>query len=140
LRDRAVGFVRRPLGLDCRKSIYSRGPPRTCHFGDSTFDQVVAQLVVHFMADPDTGIGEMARVTRSDGIVSACVWDHAGGLGPLSTFWQAVHDLDPAARGESDLPGARDRHLVELFTRAGLHDVEQTTLTVQAALSDFDQW
>ena len=46
------------------------------------FDVALAQLVVHFMADPLAGLTEMARVTRGDGVVAACVWDHAGGQGP----------------------------------------------------------
>ena len=29
-------------------------------------------------------------------LVAACVWDHGGGTGPLSPFWDAVHALDPA--------------------------------------------
>ena len=31
----------------------------------------LAQLVVHFMTDPVAGLREMARVTRSGGIVAA---------------------------------------------------------------------
>ncbi len=72
--------------------------------------------------------------------MSACVWDHAGGLGPLAAFWRAVHDLDPTAHDESDLPGARDGHLVELFQSVGLHRVAQTTLTVSASFADADAW
>lgn len=109
-------------------------------YPDDTFDLAVAQLVVHFMAAPEAGIAEMARVTRPGGTVAACVWDHAGGLGPVSAFWQAVRDLDPNARDESDLAGAREGHLVELFRRAGLDRVEQTTLTVRATFADFDAW
>jgi ubiquinone/menaquinone biosynthesis C-methylase UbiE len=52
-------------------------------FPDRTFDAVIAQLVVHFMPDPVAGLAEMARVTRPQGVVAACVWDHAGGRGPL---------------------------------------------------------
>ena len=33
-------------------------------FGDDAFDAALAQLVVHFMADPVAGLREMARVTR----------------------------------------------------------------------------
>ena len=40
---------------------------------------------------------EMRRVTRPGGIVAACVWDHAGGRGPLSPFWRAA--LEPRSRG-----------------------------------------
>src|SRR5437879_5864802 len=52
-------------------------------FEDETFDAALAQLVVHFMADPVRGLAEMARVTRSGGLVAACVWDHAGGQTPI---------------------------------------------------------
>ena len=52
------------------------------------FDAALAQLVVHFMADPFAGLREMARVTREDGVVAACVWDHAGEQGPLGAFWR----------------------------------------------------
>jgi SAM-dependent methyltransferase len=48
-------------------------------FADGEFDAALAQLVVHFMDDPARGLAEMARVTREDGVVAACVWDHAGG-------------------------------------------------------------
>jgi ubiquinone/menaquinone biosynthesis C-methylase UbiE len=66
-------------------------------FADQTFDVALAQLVVHFMADPVAGLGEMGRVTRQHGVVAACVWDHAGGQGPLSVFWESLHELDPDA-------------------------------------------
>ena len=88
-------------------------------FDDGTFDATLAQLVVHFMAQPVTGLREMARVTRRDGVVAACVWDHAGGGGPLSVFWEAVHELDADAADESQLPGAREGHLGQLFREAG---------------------
>ena len=51
-------------------------------FDDDMFDASLAQLVVHFMADPVAGLREMARVSRHGGAVAACVWDHAGGSGP----------------------------------------------------------
>ena len=57
-------------------------------FPDDSFDAALAQLVVHFMADPVAGLREMSRVTRSGGVVAACVWDHEGGKGPLGLFWE----------------------------------------------------
>ena len=59
-------------------------------FADDEFDAALAQLVVHFMADPVDGLREMARVTRPGGVVAACVWDHGGGCGPLALFWSAA--------------------------------------------------
>lgn len=109
-------------------------------FADASFDATIAQLVVHFMTDPVAGLREMARVTRPGGIVTASVWDAAGGAGPLDPFWRAVGELDPDAPGERELPGARAGHLAELATEAGLHVVVQDRITVRASYEGFDEW
>jgi hypothetical protein len=64
------------------------------------------------MAHPVVRLGEMARGTRKHGVVAACVWDHAGGQGPLSLFWEAARELDPGVEDESQLAGARLRGMV----------------------------
>lgn len=122
-------------GVDVRSGVAERLP-----FLADSFDLALAQLVVHFMTDPVAGLAEMARVTRPGGTVAACVWDHAGDTGPLATFWQVVHDLDPDARGESDLAGAREGHLAELGAAAGLAHVESSTLTVSVGFATFADW
>jgi len=109
-------------------------------FPDDSFDLALAQLVVHFMTDPVAGLAEMARVTQPGGLVAACVWDHAGGGGPLSTFWRAVHDVDPGAHDEAGLAGAREGHLAELFEAAGLEHIEPTSLTVRVRFATFTDW
>jgi ubiquinone/menaquinone biosynthesis C-methylase UbiE len=109
-------------------------------FDDDAFDAALAQLVVHFMADPVAGLAEMARVTRPGGVVAASVWDHAGGLGPLGAFWSVARDLDPTVRDESGLAGAREGHLAELFKTADLRDIESTTLVADLEHSTFDAW
>jgi SAM-dependent methyltransferase len=109
-------------------------------FEDRAFDAALAQLVVHFMADPVAGIREMARVTHTDGVVAACVWDHTGDRGPLSLFWHATRELDPDVVGESQLAGAREGHLGELFRSAGLHEVEESALTVGVEHPSFEEW
>ncbi len=72
--------------------------------------------------------------------VAACVWDHAGGHGPLGLFWQAARELDPAVHDESRLAGAREGHLAELFASAGLRDVESATLVADREHETFDEW
>jgi SAM-dependent methyltransferase len=109
-------------------------------FDDGGFDVALAQLVVHFMSDPVAGLAEMRRVTRDGGIVAACVWDHAGGNAPLSPFWRAVAELDPGARDESDLPGAREGHLAALFESAGFDEVEDDALWVRVEHASFEEW
>ena len=129
----AVG--KRYPGIDARLASAEELP-----FDDGWFDASLAQLVVHFMSDPVRGLGEMARVTRPGGVVAACVWDHAGGSGPLSMFWRAARDLDPTVDDESELAGVREGHLAELFAEAGLGDVESAILPVSLGHPSFDDW
>ena len=92
------------------------------------------------MTDPVRGLGEMGRVTRKDGVVAACVWDHAGGQGPLKVFWDAARSLDPDVDDESWRAGTREGHLAQLFQEAGLRQVEQSVLEVGVDHSSFEEW
>jgi SAM-dependent methyltransferase len=125
----------RHSGVEVRRAAAEKLP-----FGDQAFDAALAQLVVHFMADPVAGLREMARVTRKHGVVAACVWDHAGGRGPLSPFWEAAHELDPDVDDESQLAGAREGHLSELFEAAGLRDIKEKALSVDVEHPSFEEW
>jgi SAM-dependent methyltransferase len=118
----------------------SQAPAEDLPFGDGEFDVALAQLVVHFMQDPVAGLREMARVTKPGGVVAACVWDHAGERTPLAVFWTAARDLDPGARDESGLAGAREGHLGELMREAGLTEIEETLLEVPFGPATFDEW
>jgi SAM-dependent methyltransferase len=109
-------------------------------FDDERFDAALAQLVVHFMSDPVAGLTEMKRVTGTDGIVAACVWDFGGGRAPLSTFWEAAHELDATVVDESRLAGAREGHLGDLFEQAGLREIETTALAISLEHQTFDDW
>ncbi len=131
----AAAAAQRLPGVDVRRSAAERLP-----FPDGVFDVTMAQLVVHFMADPVAGLREMGRVTRPGGVVAACVWDHAGGRAPVTAFWRAVRELDPAAGDESDLAGAREGDLARLCAQAGLGKVQAGTLAVRARYATFDEW
>jgi SAM-dependent methyltransferase len=137
--DPSASFVaaaaQRFPGVDVRLGSAEHLP-----YPDDGFDAALAQLVVHFMSDPVAGLAEMARVVRPGGTVAACVWDHAGGGGPLTVFWQAVRDLDPTATDESALAGAREGHLAELCASAGLRDVESRSLTVTVGFPSATAW
>jgi SAM-dependent methyltransferase len=117
-----------------------RGTAEQLPFGDREFDAALAQLVVHFMADPVGGLREMARVTREDGVVAACVWDYGGGGSPIALCWKAARELDPDVEDESRLAGAREGHLTDLFQAAGLRDVQETALSVDVEHPSFEDW
>ncbi len=125
----------RHTGVDVRRASAEALP-----YADRAFDAALAQLVVHFMTDPVAGLREMGRVTRREGAVAACVWDHAGERTPVSTFWRAARDLGLGTQDESALAGAREGHLVELFKGSGLRHVEDTVLVARVKYSSFDEW
>jgi SAM-dependent methyltransferase len=130
----AAARVRQP-GVSVQHAAAEKLP-----FGDQLFDASLAQLVVHFMTDPLVGLREMARVTNRNGVVAACVWDHGGGQGPLSVFWNAARELDADVADESWLAGARQGHLAELFEAAGVHEIEESTLSVDVEHRSFEAW
>jgi SAM-dependent methyltransferase len=122
-------------GVDVREATAERLP-----FEDGTFDAAIAQLVVHFMADPVAGLVEMRRVTRRGGVVAASVWDYAGNRGPLGVFWEAAREIRPEVRDESHLAGTREGHLAELFEAAGLRHVSRSVLHATIEHPTFDAW
>jgi len=107
-------------------------------YDTAVFDAALAQLVVHFMADPVAATKQMARVTRRGGVVAACVWD--GPSGALAPFWDAVHVIDPDAEDEALLSGAHRGHLTEIFEAAGLQAVAEDSIAVDVVHPTFEEW
>ncbi|HKG56887.1 MAG TPA: class I SAM-dependent methyltransferase [Candidatus Limnocylindrales bacterium] len=131
-----VAAVReRNPGVDVRRANAEALP-----FGDDVFDAALAQLVVHLMRDPVAGLREMARVSRSGGVVAASVWDYGTRQSALEPFWRAVREADPDVDDESRMAGAREGHLAELFAAAGLRHIESATFEVSRRFETFDEW
>jgi hypothetical protein len=82
----------------------------------------------------------MIRTVKPGGVVGANVWDHGGGKGPLSPFWEAARSLDPDAPDESHMTGVHEGQLATLFEQAGLVDITSTVLTVTLHCESFDDW
>jgi SAM-dependent methyltransferase len=109
-------------------------------FENARFDAALAQLVVHFMADPRGGVAEMARVTRPGGVIAACVWDFERGRAPLSAFWEAAQAVDAGSPGEGGRAGVRSGQLASLLRAAGLAGIEEDEIAVTVDLESFDAW
>jgi SAM-dependent methyltransferase len=130
----------RQPGVDVRVAAAERMP-----FTDGLFDAALAQLVVNFMSDAEAGVREMARVTRSGGIVASCVWDYAGEMTLLRAFWDAVGTVVPERGATSDegvvMRWCAEGELAELWQTAGLRDVRLGPLLVRASYAGFeDLW
>ena len=80
----------------------------------------------------------MARVTKPEGVVAACVWDFRGGLTFLRVFADTAAVLDPGGDG---VPGQavlgplyRPGRTRGSVGAAGLREVEQAALTIRWSL------
>ncbi|WP_324653308.1 class I SAM-dependent methyltransferase [Georgenia sp. H159] len=109
-------------------------------FASGSVDVALAQLVLHFVSDPPTAVGEMVRTVTPGGRVAACVWDFAGGMEMLRGFWDAARTLDASAPDELRVMRfGRAGELAELLSSGGLRDVVEEPLTVHASYTDFDE-
>jgi SAM-dependent methyltransferase len=109
-------------------------------FDDGVFDVALAQLVLHFVTDPPQAATELRRVVRPGGIVGACVWDFAGGMQMLRTFWDAALDVRPDAPDEArTMRFGRQGEIAELFDGAGFDDIREATLDVSSRYASFDE-
>jgi SAM-dependent methyltransferase len=119
------------------------GDAQALPFADASFDRTMALLVLNFVPDHVKAVGEMRRVTRPGGVVSACVWDYDSGMQMLRFFWDEVVALDPAMapKDERHMKLCREGQLGELWRRAGLADVREQSLTIEQAFASFhDYW
>jgi SAM-dependent methyltransferase len=122
---------------------FEAGDAQSLQYGDAAFDHTMALLVMNFIPDHDKAIGEMRRVTRPGGVVSACVWDYDAGMESLRFFWDEAVALEPAAaaRDERNMKLSREGQLGALWRKAGLTDVREKALVIDQAFSSFgDYW
>jgi SAM-dependent methyltransferase len=106
-------------------------------------DAVVAGLVLNFVPDPVAALADMRRVVRPDGTVAAYVWDYAGEMQLMISFWAAAVSVDPAAEAIAEgqrFPIARREALVAAVSAAGLRDAEVTGITIPTVFRDFDDY
>ncbi len=119
------------------------GDAQALQHNDASFDQTVSLLVMNFVPDHEKATGEMRRVTRPAGAVSACVWDYNAGMEMLRFFWDEVVALDPAMepKDERHMKRSREGQLGALWRRAGLTDVQERSLTIEQRYASFgDYW
>lgn len=106
-------------------------------------DVVVSGLMLNFVPDADAATAAMVAAAPT-GTVAAYVWDYAGRMQLLRTFWDvacsldaAAIDLDEAQRFAICEPSA----LAALWERSGLSEVRTASIEVTTEFADFeDLW
>lgn len=125
------------------RARFEPGDARQLPVETSTYDAVVSGLVLNFIPSISAGLSEMVRVTKPEGTVAAYVWDYAGKMELMRYFWDAAVTLKPEDRERDEgqrFPLCQPEPLSNVFTGAGLHDVEVRSLDVPTPFQDFDDY
>jgi SAM-dependent methyltransferase len=142
--DPSAGFIAyAQKNAKSARSRFEVGDGQALNFKDASFDHTLALLVMNFIPDHDKAIAEMRRVTRAQGVVSACVWDYDAGMQMLRFFWDEAVALDPAIepKDERHMKLSRQGQLGDLWRKAGLINVKEAPLVIDQAYSSFnDYW
>jgi ubiquinone/menaquinone biosynthesis C-methylase UbiE len=119
---------------------FQLGDAMALPYGDDTFDVAVMPLVIFFVPDPATGAGEMARVVRGGGLVTAYAWDMEGGGFPYELVHAAMRELGVAPLAAPNPAASQLDTMRELWTGAGLIDIETREITVRRSYADFEDY
>jgi SAM-dependent methyltransferase len=123
-----------------RIAQFRQGDAMALPFPDSAFDAAVMPLVIFFVPKPARGVAEMARVVCSGGLVAAYAWDMVGGGFPYEALWAEMRAMGAAVPMPPSPDASSIDEMRNLWTDAGLADVETRELTVQRTFADFDDY
>ena len=130
-------------GADNDRVHVEAGDAQAIDAQDGAFDAVVSGLVLNFVPRPHRGLAEMARVTRHGGVVGLYVWDYAGEMQYMRSFWDAAVALDPAALELDEgrrFPMCRPETLEHMARHAGLREVASRAIDVPTRFASFDDY
>ena len=124
---------------------FEQGDAAALPYGDGAFDAALSLLVLNFVPEAEQATAEMARVTKPEGVVAACVWDFRGGLTFLRVFADTAAALDPGGDAfrarQFAAPFTGPGELAAAWAQLGLREVEQAALTIRMEFASFaDYW
>lgn len=124
------------------RAAFQVGDAQKLEFPGASFDSCLSLLVFNFIPDRHKALGEVRRVTKPGGLISAAVWDYGDGMKMLRFFGDAVMKIDPAAKlDESRMSLARAGELAEFWKQGGLTEVEEAPLDFVMRFESFaDYW
>jgi ubiquinone/menaquinone biosynthesis C-methylase UbiE len=126
--------------LDASVAKFTQADATSLPFSSGSFDAAIMALVIFFVPDPPKGVSEMARVVRPGGTVAAYAWDMVGGGFPLEPVLAEMRAANLPTLRPPRFEVSRIEALRDLWTDAGLVDVETREIAVQREFADFDEY
>lgn len=123
-----------------RVAQFTQGDAMALPFDSDAFDAAVMPLVIFFVPDPAKGVAEMVRVVSPGGTVSAYGWDLLGGKFPYELLHVELRGMGIDVPAPPSPEASRIDILRDLWTSAGLVEVETNEITVWRTFADFDDY
>jgi ubiquinone/menaquinone biosynthesis C-methylase UbiE len=123
-----------------RAATFHQGDAMALPFPDHSFDVAVMPLVIFFVPDPAKGVAEMARVVGPGGMVTAYAWDVIGRGFPYVAVVEELQALGQDVPQPPSNDASRMDVLTDLWTRAGLRDLQTREITVERTFASFDEY
>jgi SAM-dependent methyltransferase len=121
-----------------RIAQFHEGDAMALPFPDNMFDVATMALVIFFVPQPEKGVTEMARVVKPGGLVSSYAWDVPGGGFPMEPIRAQMRAMGLTPMGPPQADASRMDVLRELWSGAGLENIETKEIVVQRTFADFE--
>lgn len=123
-----------------RPATFVIGDAQSLPFEAGSFDAAVMALVIFFLPQPAKGVAEMARVVRPGSLVATYGWDITGGGLPVEPIQRELRRLGKTPILPPSPEAANMDNLVELWSHAGLVDIETRVFEVERTFASFDEF
>jgi len=142
--DPSTGFIEHAKAhITDPRATFEVADAQSLPLDSARFGAAVAGLVLNFVPKPSLAVREMVRAVGPGGVVAVYVWDYAGKMELMRYFWDAAVELDRAAFELDEgrrFSLCQPDPLTELFTQAGLRDVQVVPIDVPTRFRDFDDY
>lgn len=136
--DAQLEFARgRPAA---RLARFEKGDAMALAAPGAAFDIATMALVIFFVPEPAKGVAEVVRVLRPGGVAAAYAWDLEGGGFPVEPVHAAMRGMGLTYVRPPNPDASRIDVLRQLWSGAGLSDIETREIRVTRRFADFDDF
>jgi SAM-dependent methyltransferase len=141
--DPSQGFIEKIKQRISSNCEFRVGNVEKLPFENESFEVIVSGLALNFFPNLERALSELKRVSKSNGVIAAFVWDYSGRMDFLRSFWDAAYQIDPKSRELDEglrFPICNSDNLINVFENANLKEVKCVKLDIDTVFKDFDDY